>query len=64
MSEQRLINCPICAQLIGECDQSIAVSYGFGDHMPVLHTLLFHRECTEGLDVVNYMKDYFEMELD
>jgi hypothetical protein len=62
MKRQRLINCAICGRIVGENSQSISVSYGFGDHMPVLHEMLVHKECCNDVDAVKYMLDLFELE--
>jgi len=59
---QRLIKCPICTNLIGDSQRTISISYGFGDHMPVLHSLLFHKRCTDDVDIVQYLDQYYEME--
>ena len=59
---QHLINCPICDNLIGESQQTISVSYGFGDHMPVIHNLLFHKRCVADIDVVHFLDEYYEMD--
>ena len=62
MKQQRLINCAICGEIVGENSQSISISYGFGDHMPVLHNILVHNECCTRVDAVQYILELFELE--